>query len=567
MENDTAVFNIFKNKEAVPQKIQLTLAWKNDKLYIQNNMACDILIEGVENGVQILDEERPQLDMEEIDKFSYDLPKLKSKGSAKLPGKEIFRMAAENIQLMGKKQAFVIAILLVTAVLLCITMAEFINSIAVDESSILTMDNHYIQADFTNTRTIRGRSSTWRIMEFAEEYLTDDNPYGEGFFMPSTNLYLTGGGYEQLENMAQLLEGFSYTDIKHLSKENLIYGRMPEKRNEVVIDKQLIEHLTATKGPVSTLYSDMQDYVGAKLKVVAMEVELEIVGVSDTSQTTIYSAQNVLLGMNAKSYKIGSVDELKAEDPEAYKDVKLEGKQILMRKGLLDAQGFTVGESYYSFGDDSDRSYQIVGTFEDGLGMDYVMTDEGCRNIRNLMMYETRAVYIYTKDKEAAIEHFSKESNGFSFSMSLAFKDLAKDQIAAYKEEHSNNVDAKNLITLAIVVISLVMVYFTIKSNAVSRSEELTVYRLIGISKGSILKSYMLEMIMVTSYTSLPAVLITSGVITFINSIPSLQVNMIFPWWSALILLVGIYLVHIIISIMPVYGILSKPPATLAVKE
>ena len=118
MENDTAVFNIFKNKEAVPQKIQLTLAWKNDKLYIQNNMACDILIEGVENGVQILDEERPQLDMEEIDKFSYDLPKLKSKGSAKLPGKEIFRMAAENIQLMGKKQAFVIAILLVTAVLL-----------------------------------------------------------------------------------------------------------------------------------------------------------------------------------------------------------------------------------------------------------------------------------------------------------------------------------------------------------------------------------------------------------------------------------------------------------------
>jgi len=567
MENETAVFNIFKNKEAVPQKIQLTLAWKNDKLYIQNNMSCDILIEGVENGVQILDEERPQLDMDEIDKFSYDLPKLKSKGSAKLPGKEIFRMAAENIQLMGKKQAFVIAILLVTAVLLCITMAEFINSVAVDESTILTMDDHYIQADFTNTRTIRGRSSAWRIMEFAEEYLTKDNPYGEGFFMPSTNLYLTGSGYEQLDNMAQLLQGFSYTDIKHLSEENLIYGRMPEKRNEVVIDKQLIEHLAATKGPVSTLYADMQDYVGAKLKVVAMEVELEIVGVSDTAQTTLYSAQNVLLGMNAKSYKIASVDELKAEDPEAYKDVKLEDDQILMRKGLMDAQGYEEGESYYSFGDDSARSYQIVGTFEDGLGMDYVMTDEGCRNIRNLMMYETRAVYIYTKDKEAAMDYFSKESNGFSFSMSLEFIDLAKDQIAQYKEDHSSNLDAKNLITLAIVVISLVMVYFTIKSNAVSRSEELTVYRLIGISRGSILKSYMLEMIMVTSYTSLPAVAITSGVITFINSIPSLQINMIFPWWSALILLVGIYLVHIIISIMPVYGILSKPPATLAVKE
>jgi hypothetical protein len=62
-------------------------------------------------------------------------------------------------------------------------------------------------------------------------------------------------------------------------------------------------------------------------------------------------------------------------------------------------------------------------------------------------------------------------------------------------------------------------------------------------------------------------VLLTSGVIPFIPSIPSLEINMIFPWWSALILLAGIYAVHALISILPVYGILSKPPATLAVKE
>jgi predicted lysophospholipase L1 biosynthesis ABC-type transport system permease subunit len=111
------------------------------------------------------------------------------------------------------------------------------------------------------------------------------------------------------------------------------------------------------------------------------------------------------------------------------------------------------------------------------------------------------------------------------------------------------------------------MVYFTIKSNAASRSEELTVYRLLGISRGSILKAYMLEMILMTCYTSLPAVMITGGVIRFVSGIPSLEISLIFPWWTMFVLLLAIYFIHMIISILPVYGILSKPPATLAVKD
>lgn len=41
---------------------------------------------------------------------------------------------------------------------------------------------------------------------------------------------------------------------------------------------------------------------------------------------------------------------------------------------------------------------------------------------------------------------------------------------------------------------------------------------------------------------------------------------MLFPWWAVLLLITVIYTAHAIISILPVYGILSKPPATLAVK-
>ena len=201
------------------------------------------------------------------------------------------------------------------------------------------------------------------------------------------------------------------------------------------------------------------------------------------------------------------------------------------------------------------------------MNADYVLSDKSCDDIRNMTILENKTCLIYSNNVNETKKYYEKLGKGKIQGFSLELKIPSKEEVAAYKEEYMVDMDAKQLITFAIVIISMIMVYFTIKSNAMSRSEELTVYRLIGISKGSILKAYMLEMILMTCYTSLPAVLVTSGVIKFISSIPSLQIIMILPWWSILLLLAAIYAVHVIISIMPVYGILSKPPAALAVKE
>jgi len=183
------------------------------------------------------------------------------------------------------------------------------------------------------------------------------------------------------------------------------------------------------------------------------------------------------------------------------------------------------------------------------------------------MISERAACMVYTQDKDAAAEFFRKAAKKYMNYFKLEVTSPYDDELKAYKEEHSVNVDAKKLITMIVAVISLIMVYFMIKSNAMSRIGELTVYRLLGISKSSILKAYILEMVLMTCYTSVPAVLATSAVIKFISSVPSLGIVMIFPWWSVMILLLGIFLIHTVISILPIYGILSKPPATLAVKD
>lgn len=579
LESDQALIKLYQDKEGMPEKINFTLAWKEDKLYIQNHMGCDVIIEGADSGVQILDEERPNMDLTEVENMEYSLPKMKSKGKAKLSAREIWRMTLENIHLMGKKQAFVIGIMLVTAVLLSVTMVEFINTVAVDESAVVGADTHSVSIRVSKTMNSRFGNNMWQAKEFLDKNLNDTS-HGTPFFIPELKVYMTGSGYAQLGNLTQMLQNYSYTSSEYLQQEDLLYGRLPKKRDEVVIDKQLVERTEAQNGPVTSLHDGLESYVGMKLEVGGVDELLHVVGISDTKQSVLYSGQNILLGMNANGYRIASVAELQLEDTENYKNLKLENNEVLVRRGLYESM-YRYNESSepiieeeiaakgetFTLGDDDENEYKIVGTFSNDIPVDYVMSDIGCRNVRNLMIYESYGCIIYTDDKAATINYFKKAAKEYENAFDVTLTDLTKEQIKEYREKHSDNMGATNLITFVIVLISLVMVYFTIKSNASSRSEELTVYRLLGISRGSILKAYMLEMVLMTCYTSLPAVLITGGVIRFISSVPSLEMNLIFPWWSLFVLLAAIYAVHMFISILPVYGILSKPPATLAVKE
>lgn len=556
-------FNIYYKKEEAPPAINMNMVWKDGKLYIQNMMEYDIIFEGEENGVKILDTERPALEMEEIENLSYDLTKLPAKGNAQLPFHEIWRIAMSNIHLMGKKQVFITIILIAAAVMLSITTAKFTNMVSINKEKIVSTDSHYVKANFNNI-SVFNHEDQLQVLEFTWKYL-DNDIYGNTFFSPNSTLYIIGNGFKQIKSLRQPINNISYVSSKHLKESSLIYGTMPKKRNEAVIDLQVIKNLMASKGVVSSNYKTPEDFIGAILKTYKYSLKLIITGISNNREPSLYCSQNVLLEFPQKSYKIASLGELKAEDSVNYSNIKLADNEILIREGLYNSLKLGKNKEY-TFGDDSVHIYNIVGTFPDEIGTDYVLSDRGCLNIRDIMIYEYKTCMVYTDNTKTTINGLKgiKDPDMGVFKINLTIPN--KEEIKAYQKANKGDTKASSLITIVIVTISVIIVYFTIKSNAISRSEELIVYSLLGISKRSILKSYIIEITLLTSYTSLPAVIVTSGVIKFIGSIPSLGINMLFPWWSVLILLASIYIVHIIISIMPVYRILSRPPATLAVK-
>ena len=61
-----------------------------------------------------------------------------------------------------------------TAILLSVTMVEFINTIAVDESSVVGTDTHYVSMTFVKTSGGMFGNDMWRSKEYIENYLKDD---------------------------------------------------------------------------------------------------------------------------------------------------------------------------------------------------------------------------------------------------------------------------------------------------------------------------------------------------------------------------------------------------------
>lgn len=563
IENSYSRFNIYYKKHEAPPAFNLNMVWKDNKLYIQNLMDYDIIFEGEENGIQILDTKRPALEMEEIENLSYDLDRLSTTGNAKLPFHEIWNIAMSNIHLMGKKQVFITIILIAAAIMLSITTAKFTNMVSINEEKIVSTDSHYTKIDFNNI-SVFNHADHLEVLNFTWDYLSN-NKYGYTFFTPDSNIYIAGSGFEQIKNLKQIINNVSYVPLACLEEKNLVYGKMPEKRNEVVIDMQVIKNLMASKGVVTTNFKTAQDFVGAILKTSSYKLKLKITGISNNHEPALYCGQNILLGFPQKGYKIASLSELQKENPGIYSGTRLAGNEILMRNGLYKSLRLE-SDNNYRIGDDYKHTYNIKGTFPDDIGVDYVLSDQGCLNIRDLMVFNYKTCMVYSDNPKETINKLKniKDTSLNVFKMKLTIPH--NEEIKAYRKANTGDTDASSLITIAAVTISLIMVYFTIKSNAISRSEELTVYSLLGISKRSIFKSYIIEIALLTSYTSLPAVLATSGIIKFIGDIPSLGINMLFPWWAVLLLILVIYIVHAIISIIPVYGILSKPPATLAVK-
>lgn len=133
-----------------------------------------------------------------------------------------------------------------------------------------------------------------------------------------------------------MIRDFSYVDISKVTKKDLLYGRLPKKSDEIVIDKLVADRFLKSDTAIAGQYASAKELLGETLSINTFSKDLTVVGISGNNEASIYCSQSKLLGMVASSYSVMSLSELQKMYPGKYDNVTLQDDQMLVPQSKYD---------------------------------------------------------------------------------------------------------------------------------------------------------------------------------------------------------------------------------------
>ena len=555
---------LFTASNEMPQlPIRIRIIEENGRYYVQADSEESQVVLLQQNGKkQVIDAKKPLITSEEDNDFSFSLEKLPCKQMPQLSWKEILHVAVSNLRQLGKRQAFLSACFLVMAVLLVLTVSDIMTLNAIDIRSVVGTDPRYISIETKKNGGYDLNRYNAYFNELFESYLeTTDLEHVQ--YLYDTDLYFQYEGFEQIQDIKAMITGYSVASIEQLSEEDLIFGRMPQRPNEVVVDSWVLEAFLEKEPSIAHLLPTIEDFLGKKITIDRKKWKLEIVGISDTSRPDIYMDPCTQLSITMRiTDTMGSVTMLKNVFADKYENLQLNKDEVLVSESYLQhikAIG-NDGENVYLVGA---FSYKVVGTYPDEFGMDCVISDEAYDEILKFLIVESKRFTVIAEEKAQVLNYFANLSEETTDRLQIFVTDHYAEELEAYEEARAIKVDARLIITITIFAVSLLLLYFSMKSNAIKKIEDIMVYRLLGIKKSSILFIFVMESILLTLYTSVPAVLLTSAILKFVVSIPSLQLSLVYPWSAAFGIIGFLFTINAVTGVLPIIGLVRKPPAQL----
>lgn len=545
--------------------VNIRIIEENGKYYIQ---ACSeevqISLLPPNGKKQVVDGKKPMMSIEEEYDFSFELEELPCKRMPSLSLKEIIRVAIANLRIMGKQQVFLIVCFLAMAVLFVLTVSDILTLNAIDVRSVVKTDSRYVSVEAEKNGGFSLLDYDVYFEDLLDGYLEDtDTRIDELRYLYDTDLYFKYQGFEQMQDIKAMITGYSYAYLEEISPDDLVYGRMPQRPNEVVVDVWVLENFILREASIAQILPDAESFLGKEISVDRKLWGLEIVGICDKNSPNIYMDPCTRLSITMRiTDTLGSVEMLKTTYPDIYGNLELKDDEVMVSESylqhILNIGGD--GEFVRLIGADS---YKIVGTYPDEFGMDCVITHSTYEKILRHLIVESKRFIIVSDEKKQVLDYFENLPEETRENLQIFVTDHYSEEIAAYEEARAIKVDAQLIITISVFVVSLVMLYFSMQSNALKKIEDIMVYRLLGIKKSSILFIFAVESMILTLCISVPMVLITSAVLKFVVSIPSLELNLVYPWSAAIGIIIFLFVINVITGVLPIIGLVRKPPAQL----
>lgn len=585
IENDNVHIDFYSNEDV---KVNIQIVHKNGKFYVKSS--DNVIYLEDDSEIKLLDEHKKELIADkEILENDYELEKLVYSKTPSLSLKEKISLSLSNLSKMKKRTVFLAFPLIILIVLTLFAVQSVVSASKVDYQHTAYSDSRIYNVMMDAGTVMESAVSKFGFEEFYEGFI-EENPNIEPVLDYKTELEFKLPNFTQLSNKKYRLSGFSVLPLDMLKEEQLLYGRLPENATEIVVEKWVIEN--AINNSTLNNFMDLYSFIN-KMVTLLGKYELKIVGIAENDENTVYMNRWLLLNLYPSTLRKQGISVCSYSEFLKY-EPNIINKPLSKYEGVLnESVVFAYLDKKMLLNDDKRLAINITSKIDLGkCPFDMIVSDEIYAELYKTILssnFECLDLYCETQKERGVVntyiqsvkDYFSSgnlkatEEFGYDLGIPIDFTTIKFDIyaksnydniMAPYEIEASKLVASRVLITFTIILISIIIVFFSMKSYAIKNIYDIGVYRAIGIKKGSIVFVYALEIFIISLYTTLIGGTLCYIVTNIIAGIPLIEAKTAISFPLYLICTLGMIAINVLVGILPVILYMRLTPAKLLTK-
>ena len=573
IRNESININFYSNNAS---NLSVDIVYDNGKYYLQANK--DIILLNSLSEIKMKDEKRKKIDaLEELSDNDYSLNALPYKKKPRLSLKEIVNLALTNLKNLRKKQFFLSLSLFVMSILTILSIQNIIIAKDIDYKGLTSSDSRIYNINVSRGAIYDTYRYRYVFSRIYDDFILE-NPNIEVIPTYSYSLSYYLSGFYQLKTTKYDLKGFSFMPITTLSESDLKYGRMPNNASEIVVDEWVLEK-TIENSTLGNFMKNPKSFLNETLICNNRGLSFTIVGIAHSSNNSVYVNPWTLLSIypseiTKDGHKVLSLSEFKKYGNGKYDDLTLDDDEMFI--DYFSSSLLNPGDTYF-LNDDNSLAFTIKDKFSIyDAPATIIIPDSAYHSVVKSIYVNTHTkINVFVEndlEKEQVSKYFSTAKKSYIYNNSeellVEFETYSAydDIISPYIEESNKTVASRMVLVVTILSVSLIILYFTMKSSATKNIYDIGVYRAIGISKGSIILVYAIQILITSIKTTLIGALSCFIITNIISSIAIININFAISFNVFILSTLSLIFLNVLVGIMPVILYLHLTPSQLLSK-
>ena len=619
MQTEGVSLRLIREEGAEP--VELTVVALNDRIVIKLSDQRPVSLSTSDDTLRIEEGTCPVMTLESIDRTSggdsalFQTAASRETGAGKgLTGRMMFQEARSLLRGKGIRRTGLRGFLVLLTVLALLITGDLAAISRVDPEDFIVHDSHILKVQMErgnntdpNMTNAGSYDRYWQYMASilkAEGYWIQEIPLISTLIECSTELFY------QLGDELLTIPACSQVPLSQLPENSLIFGRMPQNSWEIVADRTVLEAALAVEGEVQNSIGDITFFLDNQIQFGRKDYTPTVVGICDSGERSIYMSLEAMTSVCSSGTSVITLSELQSLVPGVYDDLVLGSEEcavFLNNAGVYYqtqvGRGYKVGSDLY---------FNIVSIHEEpAVPANIVVADDMVEYIIRRSL--NTSITVYCNDKQGvtqtlkqlaleselsdlsaelaalAAEHSDQTEDAFLYQylsehpeeatdelwlwfyvnsdlLEITTSDPYAETLRAYEAAASVRVDGRWVVSVTLIGLSLVMLYLLCRSQVRERLELLAVYRLLGIPGKKLYGIFLLEGLMASARTILPAAVLTWASVEILKAVPEVQLDLILTPGTVLAVSLAILGYYLAVSVLPLLRLLKLPPARLAAK-